>query len=212
MRDSFRFSPLLSLVLLCSTAWAQENQNAKGIDINAIVDSARSSNPSELKVLAPTLSPAEIDQAVLNRLMLEIAKAPDKVMSELHIDSVKLQDIFVSLSNARNFINTNEISSIRAMCAAFDKSDASGEAQIAQALAAYETRTGYTNSFIASFYTTLIGDIETGLSPMALVSFRSYMADRRRRMATAGNVTLGIPSHNVSSGREAVEFHCGTAR
>lgn len=193
-------------------AWTQEIQVERTLNADAAIDSAKSKNTRELTVLAPTLSTAEIEQAVLNRLMQDIAKTPDQIMNELRIDSDKLQDIFISLSNARNFINTNEISSVRAMCDAFHKTLASGEDQIAEALAAYELRSGYTKKFIASFYRLLIRDIEVGLSPQALVSFRAYMDDRRRRMATAGNVTLGIPTQNVSSGREAVEFHCGAAR
>jgi len=191
---------------------AQEQLVEPALNKQAAIGSARQQSTRELTVLAPTLSPAEIDQAVLNRLMGEIVKTPEQVMDWLRVDSDQLQDIFISLSNAKNFINTNEIASVRAMCSAFNQSKASGAAQIAEALAAYELRSSYTRNFIASFYKILISDIEVGLSPQALVSFRSYMDDRRRRMATAGNVTLGIPTQNVSSGREAVEFHCGTSR
>jgi hypothetical protein len=203
---------LLSVTFLCPTIRAQETTAESVIDAQTIINSARLPASRELTVLAPTLSPAEIDQAVLNRLMQEIAKTPDTVINELRIDNKKLQDIFVSLSNARNFINTNEISSIRTMCNTFKKSKASGEQKIAEALAAYELRSSYTKRFIASFYHRLIWEIEAGLSPQALVSFKSYMDDRRRRMATAGNATTGIPTQNVKSGREAVEFHCGSAR
>lgn len=211
MRFRVNFASLFYLTLLHQIAWAQQSQVDSLIDIEAAIDAARMPASRELTVLAPTLTPAEIDQAVLNKLMQEIAKKPDQVMNELRVDKEKLQDIFISLSNARNFINTNEISSIRAMCNTFDKTAATGETKIAEALAAYERRSNYTKSFIASFYELLVSDVEYGLSPQALVSFRSYMDDRRRRMATAGNVTFGIPTQNVSSGREAVEFHCGPA-
>jgi hypothetical protein len=195
---------------LCLPTWAQDSERI--IDTQAIIDAARSPSPRELTVLAPTLSPAEIDLAVLNRLMQEIVKAPDSVMTEFRIDSGTLQDILISLSNARTFINTNEMANVRSMCDTFNKSQVSGTEKIAEALAAYERRSSYTKQFIASFYNRLVLEIEAGLSPQSLVSFKAYMNDRRRRMATAGNVTTGIPTQNVTSGREAVEFHCGTAR
>jgi hypothetical protein len=201
-----------SLCFLCPTVGAQEDNIDGVIDTNAAIKSARESDPRQLTVLAPTLSAAEIDQAILNRLMQEIAKTPSQVMGELRLDETKLQDLFISLSNARSFINTNEIASIRSMCNSFNNSELNGDDRIAESLAAYERRSGYTKRFIASFYKTLISDIEHGLSPQSLVSFQDYMDDRRRRMATAGNVTLGIPTDNVNSGREAVEFHCGPGR
>ncbi len=212
MRTCLRFLILSSLSILCPAVGAQENSINGVLDSKAVIDAVRDSNTRQLTVLAPTLSAAEIDQAILNRMMQEIAKAPNQMMSELHLDETKLQDIFISLSNARNFINSNEISSIRSMCNSFSTSKLDGDDRVAEALSAYERRNGYTKRFIARFYKTLISDIEFGLSSQSLVSFQAYMDDRRRRMATAGNVTLGIPTDNVNSGREAVEFHCGPAR
>ncbi len=191
---------------------AQDRIPRPALDAGEIIRSAKQGSGRELTVLAPTLTAGEIDQAVLNRLMQDIAKQPETVMQELRIEENKLQDILISLSNARSFINTNEIASIRVMCDSFKQSTKEGELRVADALAAYNRRSNYTKQFIAKFYSIVVAEIENGLSPQALVSFQSYMDDRRRRMASAGNVTLGIPSHNVRSGIEAVEFHCGKPR
>ena len=51
-------------------------------------------------------------------------------------------------------------------------------------------------------------DIEAVLQGPSLVRFSSYMEDRRRRMASSGAITWGAVVENVTSGREAVHFHC----
>ena len=51
-------------------------------------------------------------------------------------------------------------------------------------------------------------DIEAVLSGPSQVRFTAYMEDRRRRMATSGVMTWGAVVENVTSGKEAVDFHC----
>lgn len=198
----------LLLFLLGTKALAQDLDIVAGQPLAIDKESIRDSTNNELKVIAPTLSELEIDPAVLNRLMQEIAREPEVVKQRLRINDDKLQDLFITLSNARSFINTNEIASIRVMCNAFNNSAVTGPARIKESLAAYERRSAFTKSFIYKYYLKTRLDIEHGLDQQALVSFNAYMHDRRRRMASAGNVTMGIPTHNVTSGTEAVNFHC----
>lgn len=206
-------SILAVLCLLLSLEVLAQEQTVDGkINRDTSIQAIREEPRRELSVLAPTLSEEEIDPAVLNRLMQEIARRPELVKSQLKIDDDKLQDIFITLSNARNFINTNEMASIRVMCQTWDNSKLTGEDRISEALQAYEHRTGFTKNFIARFYKIVLNDIEHGLNQPALISFKQYMDDRRRRMASAGKVTTGIPTQNVRSGAEAVTFHCGPAR
>jgi len=65
-----------------------------------------------------------------------------------------------------------------------------------------------TLNFIARYYRMVIYDIEAILDARAQQRFRSYLDDRRRRLANAGNVVPGVTAQNIQSGREAVEFHC----
>lgn len=205
-------SLLLSSLFLSSIVFAQEQIGDKGVDLNSIKESVRKQTGRELKVLAPTLTAEEIDPAVLNRLLQEIARDPETLKSRIAVDDSKLQDIFITLSNARAFINTNEMANVRAMCQAWNRSTHSGEDRINEALNAYEKRDGFTKRFIANFYENVLSDIQYGLSEQALLSFNNYMDDRRRRMARAGAVTTGIATQNARSGAEAVTFHCGPVR
>lgn len=202
----------LSSLFLSSLVCAQEQINDERIDLSSTKEAARQQTGRELKVLAPTLSAEEIDPAVLNRLLQEIARDPEIVKFRLAVNDSKLQDIFITLSNARTFINTNEMANVRSMCQAWNRSTKSGEDRINEALAAYEKRDGFTKRFIANFYEIVISDIQHGLSAQALLSFNNYMDDRRRRMASAGAVTTGIATQNARSGAEAVAFHCGPSR
>lgn len=203
--------PLASL-LLCSLVIAQQQVGRDGLNLGSAREIVKNEGARELKVLAPTLTAEEIDPAVLNRLLQEIAREPESVKARLTIDDNKLQDLFVSLSNARAFINTNEMANIRAMCQAWRSSDLAGESRISEALAAYDKRDRFTKRFIANFYDNVLSDIQHGLSEQALLSFNLYMNDRRRRMANAGIVTTGIATQNTRSGGEAVTFHCGPER
>ena len=202
----------LSSLLLSSLAFPQEQIGDNTINLNSTKKTIKNQTGRELKVLAPTLSAEEIDPAVLNKLLQAIAHNPESLKARFAVDDNKLQDIFVTLSNARTFINTNEMANIRVMCQAWDHSTAFGEDRINEALNAYEKRDGFTRRFIANFYATVLSDIQYSLSEQSLLSFNNYMNDRRRRMANAGAVTTGIATQNVRSGAEAVTFHCGPAR
>jgi hypothetical protein len=197
---------------LGSLVFAQEEIGDNGIDITSTSEIIKKQTSRELKVLAPTLTAEEIDPAVLNKLLQEIARDPETLKARLAVDDSKLQDIFITLSNARTFINTNEMANIRVMCQAWDRSTLADEDRIREALNAYERRDGFTKRFIANFYGIVLSDIQYGLSEQGLLSFNNYMDDRRRRMASAGSVTTGITTQNARSGAEAVTFHCSPAR
>jgi hypothetical protein len=205
-------SLFLSSLLVSSFVFAQQQIGDKGVDLNSTKETMRQQTGRELKVLAPTLTAEEIDPAVLNRLLQEIASDPETIETRLAVNNSELQDIFIVLSNARAFINTNEMANIRVMCQAWDHSSLFGENRIYEALNAYKKRDGFTKRFIANFYRNVLSDIQYGLSEPALLSFDNYMDDRRRRMASAGAVTTGIATQNARSGAEAVTFHCGPAR
>ena len=81
-----------------------------------------SEEPRELNVLVPTIAPEEIERAVLNRLMQDIANRPEQTKTELLINDSQLQDIFITISNARSFINNSEMENVRAMCSAWNLS------------------------------------------------------------------------------------------
>lgn len=180
------------------------------LDVNRRLEEIRADDeqPRDLNVLAPTISPEEIDRAVLNRLMQEIANRPEQIKTELSVNDSQIQDIFITISNARSFINNSEMANVRAMCNAWNNSELEGEARIEEALDAYKRRAQFTKNFIARFYKIVLMDIEAVLEGPSLVRFASYMDDRRRRMATSGAVTWGTVVENVTSGREAVNFHC----
>ena len=164
--------------------------------------------PRELNVIASTLAPEEIDRAVLNRLMQEIAHQPERTASILGLSRETLQDVFISLSNAKNFINNNEMANLRAMCQAWESSALEGDARIEEALDAYKRRRQFTLDFIQKFYRLVLADIESILSEPEQLKFNRYMDDRRRRMASAGNVYTSAIVENVRSGAESVSFHC----
>ena len=63
----------------------------------------------ELKILTPTLAPEEIDRAVLNKLMQEIADNPKITEERLGVSSEQIDDIFNTISKAKSFINNNEM-------------------------------------------------------------------------------------------------------
>ncbi|HAJ76913.1 MAG TPA: hypothetical protein DCM64_10710 [Gammaproteobacteria bacterium] len=199
-------------LLLSLPALAQENLQAQAIegalDTKAVLEELRQSESRELNVLAPTIAPEEIDRAVLNRLMQEIARDPDTSRARLDVSDTQLQDIFIALSNARSFINGSEMANIRAMCRAYNDSELDGDARIQQALDAYKARAKFTTDFIARYYGRVLSDIQAGLSEISRTRFDAYMEDRRRRMANAGIVTLGAVVENISSGTETVQFHC----
>ena len=164
--------------------------------------------PRELNVLAPTIAVEEIDRAVVNKLMQEISNDPETTKTRLAASDAQLEDIFIIISNARSFINNSEMANVRAMCNAWNRSELEDDSRIEEALNAYKRRAQFTKDFIAKYYRIVLMDIEAVLQGPSLVRFSSYMEDRRRRMASSGAITWGAVVENVTSGREAVHFHC----
>jgi len=164
--------------------------------------------PRELNVLAPTIAVEEIDRAVVNKLMQEISNDPETTKTRLAASDAQLEDIFIIISNARSFINNSEMANVRAMCNAWNRSELEDDSRIEEALNAYKRREQFTKDFIAKYYRIVLMDIEAVLQGPSLVRFASYMEDRRRRMASSGAITWGAVVENVTSGREAVHFHC----
>lgn len=199
---------LLGLLIPASLTKFALAQNAE-VGVTGLARApALQAEPRELNVIGSTLAPEEIDRAVLNRLMQEIAHQPDRTASVLGLSRETLQDVFISISNARNFINDNEIANLRAMCGAWDNSSLEGDARIEEALEAYKKRRQLTLEFIQKFYRSVVADIESILIEPEQLSFGRYMDDRRRRMASAGNVYSSAIVENVRSGAESVNFHC----
>ena len=209
MRKNFGIAILL---MVAFPVLSQENLAPQDIDdvidSEARIESIRQSEGRALNVIAPTIAPEEIDRVVLNRLMQQIARDPDTVRAQLEVSDEQLQDIFITISNARNFVNNSEMANVRAMCRAFNDSELQGDARIQKALDAYKVRARFTTNFIARYYRIVLADVEVGLSDVSLTIFNEYMEDRRRRMANAGTVTWGVVVENISSGTESVEFHC----
>lgn len=159
-------------------------------------------------MLSATLSAEEIDRAVLNRLMGEISRDPATTKVRLGLDDSQLQEIFITLSNARGFINGSEMQNVAAMCAAWNSSAQSGDARIEEALAAYSAREQLTKAFIAKYYSIVLYDIESLLDAPSRSLLANYMEDRRRRMANAGATSWGSPVQNIRSGTDTIAFHC----
>ena len=181
-----------------------------GLDLSTRLDDVRQSrgDQRELTVLAPTLAVEEIDRAVLNKLMQEIANDPVTTKNRLGVSKEIVDDIFVTISNAKGFINDNEHANVQAMCNAWDHSTKKGDGRISEALDAYKNRDQFTKTFVAKYYRLVLFDIESLLPISAKVKFDVYMDDRRRRMATSGTRSWGSVVENVKSGREVVNFHC----
>ena len=159
-------------------------------------------------MLAPTIAIEEIDRAVVNKLMQEISNDPEITKTRLAASDAQLEDILIIISNARSFINNSEMANVRAMCNAWNRSELEDDSRIEEALNAYKRRAQFTKDFIAKYYRIVLMDIEAVLQGPSLVRFSSYMEDRRRRMASSGAITWGAVVENVTSGREAVHFHC----
>ena len=181
-----------------------------GLDLSTQLDDVRQSrgDQRELTVLAPTLAVEEIDRAVLNKLMQEIANDPVTTKNRLGVSEEIVEDIFVTISNAKGFINDNEHANVQAMCNAWDSSSRKGHVRVSDVLDAYKNRDQFTKTFVAKYYRLVLFDIESFLPISAKVKFDVYMDDRRRRMATSGTRSWGSVVENVKSGREVVNFHC----
>ena len=181
-----------------------------GLDLSTRLDDIKQNRGEqrELTILAPTLAVEEIDRAVLNKLMQEIANDPVTTKNRLGVSKEIVDDIFVTISNAKGFINDNEHANVQAMCNAWDSSTKKGDDRISEALDAYKNRDQFTKTFVAKYYRLVLFDIESLLPISAKVKFDVYMDARRRRMATSGTRSWGSVVENVKSGREVVNFHC----
>ena len=201
------------LIFLSNSVLSQgtlQTDIADGLDLSTRLDDVRLSggDQRELTVLAPTLAVEEIDRAVLNKLMQEIANDPVTTKNRLGVSEEIVEDIFVTISNAKGFINDNEHANVQAMCNAWDNSTKKGDDRVSEALDAYKNRDQFTKTFVAKYYRLVLFDIESLLPTSAKVKFGVYMDDRRRRMATSGTRSWGSVVENVKSGREVVNFHC----
>ena len=81
----------------------------------------REETSGRLDVVTNNIAPEEIDRAVLNKLMEEIASRPAVAKRRLNVSDSQLQDIFIIISNARSFINGDEMAAVRSMCRAWQK-------------------------------------------------------------------------------------------
>ena len=208
---------IISIALIIEGAFAQGplQSNIPGeLNISSRVEEVKRYDGElrELKILAPTLAPEEIDRAVLNKLMQEIADSPKITEERLGVSSDQIDDMFITISNAKSFINNNEMANVRAMCSAWDSSNFRGDKRTQEAIDAYKSRDQFTKNFIAKYYRLVLFDIESLLHPSEQEKFNAYMNDRRRRMATSGARSWGSVVENVNSGRDAVNFHCRVDR
>ena len=202
----------LPALLLAGTCLAQSDPQSvvTEVDLNRAKQESRISKPRELTVLTQTLSAEQIDRAVLNRLMQEINSEPADTKARIGINDNQLQELFITISNARGFINGSEMANVRAMCAVWNESTTQGESRIAEAIAAYKAREQLTQTFIAKYYSVVLFDLEAILDEESLPLFRDYMNDRRRRLANAGMTSWGSPVQNISAGTDTINFHCRT--
>ena len=204
---------IFSIVLITEGVFAQEplQPNILGeLNLSSRVEEVKEYHGEvrDLKILAPTLAPEEIDRAVLNKLMQEIADNPKITEERLGVSSEQIDDIFIIISNAKSFINNNEMANVRAMCNAWNSSNFRDDKRTQEAIDAYKTRDQFTKNFIAKYYRLVLFDIESLLHPSEQEKFNAYMNDRRRRMATSGARSWGSVVENLKSGRDAVSFHC----
>ena len=202
----------LPALLLAGACLAQSDSQSivSEVDLTRAKQEYRTSKPRELTVLTQTLSTEQIDRAVLNRLMQEINSEPANTKSRIGINDSQLQELFITISNARGFINGSEMANVRAMCAAWHDSSNRGETLVAEAIAAYKAREQLTQTFIAKYYSVVLFDIEAILDEQSLPLFRAYMNDRRRRLANAGMTSWGSPVQNIRAGTDTIDFHCRT--
>ena len=208
---------VLPIVLISRGVFAQEplQPNILGeLNLSSRVEEVKEYHGEvrDLKILAPTLAPEEIDRAVLNKLMQEIADNPKITEERLGVSSEQIDDIFITISNAKSFINNNEMANVRAMCNAWNSSNFRDDKRTQEAIDAYKTRDQFTKNFIAKYYRLILFDIESLLHPSEQEKFNAYMNDRRRRMATSGTRSWGSVVENIKSGRDAVNFHCRVNR
>ena len=199
------------------TAWLLVNQTIAAQE--AEFEQDRLSLPLTFDTAIPGVSnnrsrlePEEIDRAVLNRLMQEIASAPQRAASITGLEAETLEKIFISLSNARNFINIDEMQNVKAMCDTWNHSNFRGDARIREALNAHAQRRQHTLTFIEGFYQNVLTEIESLLSAAEKPRFTHYINDRRRRMADAGISSRSMNPDDLARGAEAIHFYCRNNR
>ena len=153
-----------ALFLLCSATLLNSTAVAQG----ALVEQVRLALPLTFDAAIPGitsgqpgLEPEEIDRAVLNRLMQEIASAPRRTASITGLKEETLRKILISLSNAKNFINVDEMRNVKAMCDTWKYSEFRGSARIRDALEAHAERRQHTLAFVESFYRNVLTEIES---------------------------------------------------
>ena len=160
----------------------------------------------------PGLEPEEIDRAVLNRLMQEITSSPRRTASIMGLKEETLRKILISLSNAKNFINVDEMRNVKAMCDTWNYSEFRGSARIKEALEAHAERRQHTLTFVEGFYRNVLTEIESLLSAAEKPRFANYMDDRRRRMSDAGISSRNTDPDDLAGGAEAIHFYCRISR
>ena len=200
---------LSALLLVSHTIAAQE----------ALVEQGRLALPLAFDTASPRiissqpgLEPEEIDRAVLNRLMQEIVSAPRRTASITGLKEETLRKILISLSNAKNFINVDEMRNVKAMCDTWNYSEFQGSARIREALEAHAERRQHTLTFVEGFYRNVLTEIESLLSATEKSPFAHYMDDRRRRMADAGISSRNMNPDDLAGGAEAIHFYCRESR
>lgn len=208
---------LITAAAFTFSCFAQEHEefplvqiDGQPLDKQQVIEELLTPPPLQGRVLAAAIAPEEIDQAVLNRLLQEIIRSPEVAKIRLGVDDIQLQDIFVAVSNARNFINGSEMQNVQAMCKSWKQSSLAGDTRIKQALEAYEARAQRTRNFVAKYYRVVLSEIDANLGEQAKTSFNNYMDDRRGRMANSGVVSSGLAAQNLYNGAEAISFHCRT--
>ena len=204
-----------ALFLLCSASLLNSTAVAQGV----LVEQVRLALPLTFDAAIPGitsgqpgLEPEEIDRAVLNRLMQEIASAPRLTASITGLKEETLRKILISLSNAKNFINVDEMRNVKAMCDTWNYSEFQGSVRIREALKAHAERRQHTLTFVEGFYSNVLTEIESLLSAAEKPHFAHYMDDRRRRMADAGISSRNINPDDLARGAEAIHFYCRNSR
>ena len=167
---------------------------------------------SEFSTSQARLAPEEIDRAILNRLMQEIARTPKRTASIIGLEEKTLAKVFISLSNAKMFIHTDEMRNTKAMCETWAYSNLQGDARVKEALSAYADRRQLTLNFVERFYQKVLNDIKSILSTTERSRFSHYMDDRRRRMADAATSSRSMDLKDVKSGAETINLYCRNSK
>ena len=107
------------------------------------------------------------------------------------LEEETLRKILISLSNAKNFINIDEMRNVKAMCDSWDHSEFRGSARIKEALKARQREDNILWPLLRAFTETYSQIDRVCWSAAEKPRFANYMDDRRRRMS------YGISSRNM---------------